>query len=457
VKILCTGPNAYNSQAMHGCMKFADFELDADAYALRGPHGPVKLEKMPMEVLLLLVKRAGALVTRGEIQSALWGERVKVEYDAAINTIVRKIRHALADDSENPRFVETVIGKGYRFIAPLETTMRAGASPEPAAATRPVLPAAYEAYVRGRHAWNKRSEADLRDAIRLFQQAIDVDPAYAPAYAGLAHSYAQLGYGSYISPEDSFPRARAAALRALELDPTLSEAHAALGFALMYYDWDFAASEVEFRRALDLNANSALAHQWCAYLLTAMERPASDAEREIASAMRHDPLSAAIRIDYAYILHYYRRNDEALRFVRLALEMNPEFPLAYFWLARIHTSEERYEEAEMALQNIGPLRTWTPAMAVSGYLYGKTGRVDQARAVLARFTDLARAGRYASGYAVAVVHAGLGDFTRALETLQAAYDERSHWLVWLKRDPRWDEIRADRRFKGLVRQVGLPL
>ena len=110
----------------------------------------------------------------------------------------------------------------------------------------------------------------------------------------------------------------------------------------------------------------------------------------------------------------------------------------------------------MALQNIGPLRTWTPAMAVCGYLYGKTGRVDEARAVLAEFAELARAGRYASGYAVAVVHAGLRDFASALATLQAAYRERSHWLVWLKRDPRWDDIRLDRRFQDLVRNVGLP-
>jgi len=396
-------------------------------------------------------------VLRSEIRSALWRDGVKVEYDMAINTVVRKIRYALSDDSENPRFVETVVGKGYRFIAPVETIVRAGTSAESAAPTRPVLPLAYEAYVRGRHAWNKRSEADLREAIRFFQQSIDCDPAYAPAYAGLADSYAQLGYGSYVSPEDAFPRARAAAKRALELDSTLPEAHAALGYALMYYDWDFAGAEVEYRQALALNPNSTLAHQWYAYLLTAMDRPASEAEREIASAMRLDPLSVAIRIDHAYILHYYRRNAEALRSVQLALEMNPNFPLAYFWLARIHTSEERYQEAEVALQHIGPLRTWTPAMAVCGYLYGKTGRVDEARAVLARFAELARAGRYASSYAVALVHVGLSDFASAFATLNAAYRERSHWLVWLKRDPRWDEIRLDRRFKTLVHNVGLPL
>jgi DNA-binding winged helix-turn-helix (wHTH) protein/Flp pilus assembly protein TadD len=436
------------------CIKFADFELDLAAYALRGPGGPVKLEKMPMEVLILLVKRAGALVDRREIRSALWSDSVTVEYDSAINTVVRKIRQALADDAENPRFVETVVGKGYRFIAPLRSEVAVSWTAA-AASVRPALPPAYEAYVKGRHAWNKRSEADLRDAISFFQQSIDADPTYAPAYAGMADAYAQFGYGSYVAPEDSFARARAAATRALEFDPALPEAHAALGFALMYYDWNFASAEMEYNQALTLNPNSALAHQWYAYLLTAMERSAGEAEREIATAKRLDPLSVAIHIDYAYILHYYRRNDEALRSVQLALEMNPAFPLAYFWLARIYTDQRRYEEAEQALQKIGPLRTWTPAMAVCGYLYGKTGRVAEARAVLAEFRALSESGRYASGYAVAVVHAGIGDWNAALSALEAAYVERSHWLVWLKRDPRWDEIRGNGRFRRLVEKVGL--
>lgn len=323
-------------------------------------------------------------------------------------------------------------------------------------ATRPVLPAAYDAYIRGRHAWDKRSEADLRDAIRLFQQSIDADPTYAPAYAGLADCYAQLGYGSYIAPEDSFPRARAAAMRALELDPTLGEAHASLGFVQMYYAWDFAKAETEYKRAFELNPNYAIAHQWYAYLLTAMERPAVEAEREISIAKQLDPLSVPINIDQAYILHYYDRNEEALQSVRLALEMNPKFPPGYFWLGRIYTSEGRYKEAETALQNIGPLRTWTPAMAVLGYLYGKTGRMNEARAILNEFEDLARSDRYASWYAIAVVHAGLGDAERAFASLDAAYRERSHWLVWLKRDPRWNEMRGDVRFQSLVKKIGLP-
>ena len=254
----------------------------------------------------------------------------------------------------------------------------------------------------------------------------------------------------------SFPRAHAAANRALELDATLAEAHASLGYVLMYYDWNFSGAEAEFKRALELNPNYAVAHQWYAYLLTATERPLSDAEREIAKARSLDPLSVPINIDRAYILHYYDRNEEALRSVNLALEMNPKYAPGYFWLGRIYTSQGRYADAEVALQKIGILRNWTPAMAVQGYLYAKSGRSEEARSVVAEFDELRRQGRYASSYAIAVIYAGLGDRERVFSNLDAAYRERSHWLVWLKRDPRWNEVRSDPRFQSLVRKIGLP-
>lgn len=194
----------------------------------------------------------------------------------------------------------------------------------------------------------------------------------------------------------------------------LAEAHASLAFTLMYFAWDFAGAEREFRRALELNANLPTAHQWLAYLLTALEA------------------------------------------VRSALEMNAAFPPAFFWLGRIHTSLGRYDAAREALQRLGPLRSWTPAMAVLGYLYAKSGQPANARAILGEFDALAASGRYASAYAIGAVHAGLGDRERALASLAQAYRERSHWLVWLKRDQRWNDVRADQRFQQLVGNVGLP-
>ena len=162
------------------------------------------------------------------------------------------------------------------------------------------------------------------------------------------------------------------------------------------------------------------------------------------------------RFPSAYILHYYERNEEALRSIGLALEMNPTYAPGYFWLGRIYTSQDRYADAETALQKIGALRTWTPAMAVQGYLYAKSGRPQEARHVLAEFDDLVRQRRYASGYAIAVVYAGLGEREGVFSYLDAAYRERSHWLVWLKRDPRWNDVRSDPRFQNLVHKIGLP-
>ncbi len=368
----------------------------------------------------------------------------------------RTDRSIWADSYE--REVESVLAIQADVAGAIAREVNLTLTPEATASLAPagrIVPAAYDAYIRGRHAWDKRGETDLRDAIRFFQESIDVDPTYAPAYAGLADCYAQLGYGSYIAPEDAFPRASAAARRAIELDPTLAEAHASLGYVFMYYDWNFQSAEEELKRAIALNPSYAVAHQWYAYLLTAMERPIDEAEGEIAIAKRLDPLSVPILIDDAYILHYYDRNDDALRSVRRALEMNPKFPPGYFWLGRIYTSLGNFTEAEAALGHIGPLRTWTPAMAVLGYMYAKSGRTADARSILTEFEDLRRNDRYASGYAIAVVYAGLGDRERVFSALDAAYRERSHWLVWLKRDPRWNEVRSDVRFQNLVRQVGL--
>ena len=325
-----------------------------------------------------------------------------------------------------------------------------------ASATRPVLPAAYDAYVRGRHEWNKRQGRKLRDAIKIFQESIDADPTYAPAYAGLADCYGALGYSSAVSPEDSFPRARAAAEKALQLDPNLAEAHASLGYAVMYYDWNFPLAEKEYRRAIELNPSYAVGHQWYAYLLMAMGRP-KESLAQMDLAQRLDPLSVPIHTDQAYMLYYNSQTGAALKAVGMALEMDPKFPIGHFWLGRIYTSQGKFAEAEEEFQKIGDLRAWTPAMAAIGFLYGQWGKPEKAQAILDEFAALAREGKYASSYGVAVVYAGLKDKERILALLDQAYVERSHWLVWLNNDPRWDAFRSEPRFRELVRKVGLPV
>ncbi len=382
------------------------------------------------------------------------GDRVKVTAQLIDG---QSDRHIWADsyerDAKDVLSLQSEVAQAIAKQVGVELAPEAGAGR--AGPTRPVLPAAYDAYVRGRHALGKGKGPDLRDGIRLFQESIDADPTYAPAYAGMSDCYGQLGYKSLLSPDDSFPRAKAAALKALELDPNLAEGHASLGFALMYYDWKFAEAEREYRRSIDLNPSSAQAHRWLAYVEMATER-ADEAAAEIAIARKLDPLSVAINTDQAYMLYYFGKTEEALKWVRTALEMDPNFETAHFWLVRIYTSQGRYADAEAELGKIGSLRVWTPAMAAAGFLYGMEGKREAAQGILLEFDELKKQGKYASSYGVAVVHAGLRDVEQTLHSLDEAFNERSHWLVWLKRDPRWDGVRQEPRFKDLVRRVGLP-
>jgi TolB-like protein/lipoprotein NlpI len=319
-----------------------------------------------------------------------------------------------------------------------------------------INPAAHDAVLRARSLWNRRDQESLQQAIDYFQQALKLEPNYAMAYVGIADSYNALGYSNYLSPADSFVRAKAAATKALELDPDFADAHASYGYATMYYDWDFGRAEREFRAALDLNPSSPQAHQWYAYLLTAMERP-SEAHAHIDIAQQLDPVSVPINTDRAFTYYYAGQTDESIQFVKTALQINPKFPLAHFWLGRIYTSQGRYNEALAEFTQTGELRNWQPTLAGLGFLYGIWGKRDDASRVLEELNALPRQNRYRTSYAVALVYCGMGDKDATFRWLEEAYRERSHWLVWLKTDPRWNSVRSDPRFKDLVRRVGLPI
>jgi len=620
-----------------------DATLDARAYELRRAGRIVRLERIPMELLLFLAEQRGRLVTREEIVERIWGKGISLDADNSINGAIRKIRHALRDDPERPRVIQTVTGKGYRFIAPVveipdpavpvpamptpppapEPAIETGAKPRRrpfalaaavlflvtagvflvgqrwrAHATRPagrlmlaVLPfqnltgdpaqdylgdgmteeiiaqlgrvdpqrlgviartsvmayknthkrmdeigrelsvqlvlegtvrrdadrlrvsaqliqagdqthlwarqydrepgtllalqseiaqevvdeirvtlgerrsqpvsplpasaetdAAYDLYLRAQYFWNKRTIDGLQQAIDYCNQAIAADPAYGLAYAGLAKSYALLGGYSGESQVDFMAKARAAALRALELDPHLPDAHTALALVVQNYDWDWETAEQEFRRALDLNSNSATAHHWYAEHLAFRGR-FDEARAESERARQLDPLSLAIAVDTALIDYYSRRYDRAAAKLEAVLAMDPTFPRAHL-VRNAYVEMGRFADALADIQadTAGAGSLWNESCLA--YVHGRAGRTAEAGRDVARLVKRTRPRETDPGI-VFFAYVGAGDRERALDWLGKAYAQHSNILMTLKVDPAYDSLRAEPRFQDVLRRVRL--
>ena len=256
-----------------------------------------------------------------------------------------------------------------------------------------------------------------------------------------------------MPPSDSFPKGKDAAARALELDPTLAEAHASLGFIHMYYDWDFPAAESEFRKAITLNPSLATAHQSYGMFLAAMLRP-DEAVREMNTATTLDPLSVQIASNKGFVLYYNRDYDKAAKALRDAIAMNPKAAGPHFWLGRVLQAQQRYPEAAAEYRK-GAVSVWPPALAGLGYMYGQIGQRTEALSVLHEIDAMAQKG-FVTPYAATLVYLGLGEKEKTLSLLNQCYEERSNWLVWLLKDPRWDSMRPEPRFQEIVRKVGFP-
>jgi TolB-like protein/Tfp pilus assembly protein PilF/tRNA A-37 threonylcarbamoyl transferase component Bud32 len=316
-------------------------------------------------------------------------------------------------------------------------------------------PDAIDAYVRGRYWWNRRNGPNLFRAIQYYGQALDADPRFAPAYAGMADAYAQLGYGSYLAPDDAFPKAAAAARKALELDSTLAEPQATLAYCSFYYDWDWKAAEQGYKLAIAKNPNYATAHEWYGLFLTAMGR-FDEAIAEERRAQELDPLSSAIAATTAWVYHYSHRQDEAERVLRQTLRADSNFGIGRLFLGRVLQAKGELDSAIAQYGRLsGPMRQWVVTVAGLGNLYAIEGRRADALAILRQLDSLSRS-EYVSSFAVAVVHVALAQPDSAFAWLDRAVKERSHWLVWLNRDPRWEPLRSDPRYAALVRRVGIP-
>jgi DNA-binding SARP family transcriptional activator/TolB-like protein/Tfp pilus assembly protein PilF len=326
--------------------------------------------------------------------------------------------------------------------------------PMPTRPARATSVVALDLYEQGRHWWNKRGRANLLKSIGLFSDALDVDPRFALAYSGIGDAYVQLGYGSWLAPDDAFPKAAAAATRALQLDSTLAEPHATLGFVKMYYDWDWPGAEREFRRALALNPSFATAHEWYGLFLAAMGR-FDEAVASERRAQALDPLSTSVGGTAGWVYYYAGRMDEAAPALDVALRMDSTFSLGHFYLGRVLQERGQLDSALAQYAATGTLRSWVPTVAAEANLLARAGRAREARALLARMDSIARS-TYVTAYGYALVHAALGDRDSTFVWLERALSERTHWLVWLNRDPRWRPVRDDPRFAALVQRVGLP-
>ena len=316
---------------------------------------------------------------------------------------------------------------------------------------------AYGLYLRGRYHWNKRTAEDIQKGIGYFQQAIEKDPTYALAYAGLAESYAILYNYTGLPSSETFPKAKAAALKALDLDDTLPQAHATLALAHEKFDWDFSAAEKEFRRAIELDPSYPTAHHWYSLFLSEIGRH----EEAIAQAQRAsemDPLSPIISNLLAAVSYNARQYDRAIGAARKTIELDKNLSVSWVSLGLSLEQKKMYPESIAALEEAVRLsQRWIQAVAALAHAYAVADRRVEAMPLIEELKRRSEGGQDAL-VNIALVYAGLGQNDEAMAWLDKAYRGRSPWLAQLslKVDPRWDALRSDARFQDLLRRIGFP-
>jgi eukaryotic-like serine/threonine-protein kinase len=318
----------------------------------------------------------------------------------------------------------------------------------------PVDAQAYQSYLEGRYYWSMRTEDGLNEGIKYFKKAIERDPRYALAYAGLAESYFTLAGYRVIPGREAFPQAKEAAFKALEIDEGLSEAHTAMAAVLAENDFDLSAAEKEIRRALELNPNYATAHQWYAEIILVPLGRRGEAIAEMERAQQLDPLSLAINTDFGYILYLEREPDQAIAQLQKTLEMYRSFPAPHLYLARAYLQKKMVTEAMQEFQTAVALSSGHPFYrAWLGYGYAVSGNRQDSNRIL---EELARpTGRYVSSYDLAAICAGLGREQDAVKWLQKAYDERASHFHHMGVEPVFDPLRSEPGFQELARKIGL--
>jgi TolB-like protein/DNA-binding winged helix-turn-helix (wHTH) protein/Tfp pilus assembly protein PilF len=314
--------------------------------------------------------------------------------------------------------------------------------------------AAYEAYLKGRFLWYQETRQSLEGAILEFQRAIALDPNYAPAYVGLADSYNVLGGYGFVPADEAFPKGKAAAAKALALAPNLSDAYSSMAFAAFYYDWNWTEAEQLFRKALALNPNNQVAHEFYSSFLHAMGR-LDEAEAENHAAQQLDPMSGWLHDDLGWMLLTRRRPEQAITQFQKATELSPEFPAGHLSLAVAYIRTKRYDKALAEVHRAEELGgDPTRVLEILGSLQAISGDLTGAQATVDKLRSGAIAGRV-SPYSVALIYTAMGRKGDALDWLEKGYREKDTWIVWIKVLVEWQSLQSEPRYMALLQKLKL--
>jgi tetratricopeptide (TPR) repeat protein len=315
---------------------------------------------------------------------------------------------------------------------------------------------AYQLYLKGRFFWNKRTGEGFKLGIAQFKQAVEKDPGYALAYAGLADSYTGLTFYNFAAPDETMPKAREAATNALAIDSTLAEAHASLAHVRVNYDWEWSDAQKEFKLSIELKPDYATAHQWYAIHYLTPTGQSEEAIQEMKRALDLEPTSLVMNTFLGATLYFAERYDDAIEQGRKTIEMDSNFAVAHWHLGLAYEQKGMFDDATAELQKAITLSGSSPLMiAALGHAYAKAGKRNEANRILDQLQKLS-AVRYVSSYELAAIYVALGDREQAFQRLERSYKERSFHLINLKVRPEFAPLRSDPHFQDLLRRIGLP-
>lgn len=478
--------------------------LRADTGELTRAGRAQRLTQQPLRILLELLGNPGRIVSRERLVEVLWPKGV-VDYDNGLNVAMRKLRVSLGDESDTPRYIETVPRLGYRFIGTLEPEPPAVgivATPEsppiarrryswlfaggivggavlvvlwvmnatrpadpvadgsvasretavaaPIVARRTTSPRAYEAYLQGIFHRSRRDADATRQAIESFELALREDSEYAEAWAGLAETYIGAGIGHSIPAREAFTKAKAAALRSVKLDPGIAETHTVLGQVYALLDRDYAAAEAEYQRALA--ANEKYARLWHHLsMLRGFQGRADEALAAVRRARELEPMTLLFNANYALVLYHSRRYDEAIAHARELLKAQPQFHQAQSTLMRALVASGKAQEA---LPILSQRKYERPNLSDAALIYASLGRREDAMAEIARIQREFGQRGFGVGYELAIAHAALGDLAGGCRALELAWEDLSPFLGWMRLDPRMDPLRGQACYSEILARLG---